>query len=1135
MVILLLAPVLLVRPPLRPLFLDRINEALPGMVQVRSCSLGWMQGLECAEVSYSHPDQGIRMAAPRLTTDKGLLALLLAPGYLGAITLHQPVFSLSAKPGTSGAADGSLPISSGKAPAEDVTALGPQPWWERYSLRLRMEQATVHLDGVGADRREMARELNLQGSLASGTVHYDLGFVSGMELGRLQAKGFVNLPTTRLSLAEALISKTEVTITGLELAPFLAFAASRWSAPKGTGRFDAKVELVTAGLEEVKMHGEAALAHLKLAGGFLGQDEPSLAGATLRFSGSRGRKEGWRFPQLHLESEPLKLKGQGQVDNGSVTLDAEGMIHLPTLTAQLPHFFRLPEQTRIKEGDVNFSFHANGTPTEIQARADCRVATFSTTHNDQVYVWNAPLTTTMAADSRQGRVTVHEFNLKTPFLEASGRGAFDELTFQVEADLDQMSVELAKLFPLAYTGKGKLKLTGVSKQEEGVGFRLNGRIDVQGLALANGAVPLLPSHQFTLTGQAVGPAALFHDGRLAEARLEASSWPGTLTLALRAAETEKTKPLSRDFDAGGKLDLNRIGSILRGLDRAILPNGLTGMLSFAGKGQWQAPRLTLTSFEGQAENLRLPSKDKPLPLPRLAFALEEGGLTKRGTVTVRELVVADGWNELASDGASALVRADWQQRTLDARHLILRLEGVAAEAGLLLQDWRHPWRTTRAEFIADGQIAPLVALLTAANVLPQDIAAAGATQARVLFSALPEQERQRADVDLRLADAKVDRAGNTVFTSRNLQFKTTLEGDFRTNDTVSVSSFSLRTPALQAEGQGEIKRDAAHDLALTGTLTPDFTHLGERLTAAVGQQVGLTGRNPSDFRFSLALHAPIDLKQARLATTLRPDSAHFRGMQLRNLEIPVEMGKGRIDAVVNHELYGGRVSLKPQWRFAGPLPGLHLPDGSQALKGADVQSPLADGLLSRLHPLFGGLAKVEGTVDLVADRFAWSFPRGKARQPLFGVTIITEAVRFQPVGALASLLAQFGLEPKELLLEADAIRSEGRDGRVTSEPIRLRCGETRMTLQGATGMDGSLAYRLRLPVTEHLIGKERFAQLAGQSVEVPIVGTLAAPRVDREGFKQALALLLRQKGGAKEVPPTGTPAETVLEQPAPAR
>jgi hypothetical protein len=323
-------------------------------------------------------------------------------------------------------------------------------------------------------------------------------------------------------------------------------------------------------------------------------------------------------------------------------------------------------------------------------------------------------------------------------------------------------------------------------------------------------------------------------------------------------------------------------------------------------------------------------------------------------------------------------------------------------------------------------------------------------------------------------------------------------------------------------------------LALTGSMTPDLAFLSERMTAAVGQQVTLSGRNPSDFRFALPLQSPVMPNQATLSAKLQLDAVLFRGVQLRGVEVPLEVEKGRVELVLEDELYGGRVTLKPQWHLGASVPELRIPGGSKVLKGADVQSPLAAGVLTRLHPLFGSLARAEGSVDLVLERFVWAFPKGRARQPVFSATLTTEEARFQPAEVLASLLALFGLDPAELRFEPGVIRCEARDGRVTSEPVRLRCGEMRMTLQGATGLNGALAYRLRLPITEHLVGKERYARLAGQSVEVPISGTLTAPRVDRDELRRVLEDQLRARAGQKETAPQKQP-EDGPEQPAPER
>lgn len=1106
--------------PVAGYLLGRINSALPGEVRVRSCSLGWFRGLECTDVLYEYPDQGIRLKAPGLATDKGLLALLLAPNYLGEITLRQPVISVVADPEASQVADAAPGAAESKPVPADM-ARGAQPWWERCSLRLRVDQGTIFLDRGQEERRELAHALNLHGSLAGGTVNYVLDFESGKEQGRFHAEGFVNLPAARMTMLDALISRADLTISGVELAPFLDLAASRWNAPRGAGRLDASVQLVTAGLDEVKMNGEATLAELKLAGGILGKDEPSLAGMKMRFSGSCGKKEGWRFTSLKIDADPLRLQAKGQLDSNTVAFDAEGEINLPAVAAQLPHLLHLQEQTRIGHGLVNFSLRAAGSPDDLQTKVDCRVARLEAVHNDQAFVWDAPLVLTAEADYRQGGLAVRDLQLKTPFLQASGSGAADDFTLKATADLEQMSSELVKLFALGYSGKGKLALAGASRREEDGSFRLDAHIDVSGLTLFKGRELLQPAHDFSLTGEARGPATLYRDGRFMALRAEAVAWPGKLALRLGEAEAQ-AHPEPGAFVAKGELDLERTAALLRGLNVAALPEGLAGALTVAGEGQWQAPRLTLSRLDGQVEKLRLYNGASRFQTPKLTFALENGGLVQDAAIAVRDLVVAADWQALASEPDRARLTADWQRHSLDLRRLVFRQEGLTAEASLRLEDWQKPWQASRAELITEGQAGALAPLLAAANLLPLDLVAKGTVRSRLTLDATGEGT-QRLDLDLHQDGAEWSQAGTRVLTSNQLQLKASLDGDLWGDGSVSIPTFALQTTLVRAEGKGEIRGGTPRVLELSGVMTPDLGLLAERMTAAVGQQVGLRGRTPSDFRMSLPLKSPLDLKQATLSATLHLDTVQFRGILLRGLDVPVEMGKGRIGTVLESELYGGRLMLKPQWHFAAPVPELRLPDNTRALKGVDVQSPLGSGVLARLHPLFGALARAEGSVDLDLGRFAWNFPKGKARQPVFAAVITIDETRFHPAATLIEPLTLFGLDQKALRLEPGAITCESRDGRVICEPVRLRCGDARMTLQGATGMDGSLDYRLRLPVTEHLVGKERFALLAGQTIEIPITGTLTAPRFTPEAVKRSLNYQLKRAAGKTMTPGAPSP------------
>lgn len=74
-----------------------------------------------------------------------------------------------------------------------------------------------------------------------------------------------------------------------------------------------------------------------------------------------------------------------------------------------------------------------------------------------------------------------------------------------------------------------------------------------------------------------------------------------------------------------------------------------------------------------------------------------------------------------------------------------------------------------------------------------------------------------------------------------------------------------------------------------------------------------------------------------------------------------------------------------------------------------------------------------------------------------------------------------------------------------------------MVMTGSMGYDGSLDFKLTIPITNALIGKQGYRVLEGAHVTLPISGTVEQPYFNREFLRHAVAGLVKQaKNRAEE-------------------
>jgi hypothetical protein len=86
------------------------------------------------------------------------------------------------------------------------------------------------------------------------------------------------------------------------------------------------------------------------------------------------------------------------------------------------------------------------------------------------------------------------------------------------------------------------------------------------------------------------------------------------------------------------------------------------------------------------------------------------------------------------------------------------------------------------------------------------------------------------------------------------------------------------------------------------------------------------------------------------------------------------------------------------------------------------------------------------------------------------------------------------------------------DGRVHHQGLQLQVGDVLFKTKGAVGFDDSLALLAEVPIRDQWVADDRYlSALRGQTIQLPVQGTLGRPQVDG----QALAQLTRQAvGGA---------------------
>ena len=1082
---------------------------LHGELEADSCSLGWFGGLRCEQVRYRDPERGVRFEARALTSDKGVLLLLLSPSFLGDITLTQPVLTFLPPPPESRPAAGAAGAQTASSP--DGEQQRESPWWERLTFRIKASGGQMLFDRGAAGPRQIARQCELDGSLAMGSLHYDLSFLSAQQSGRLQATGFINLPLAGQSLPEMLVTGAEVRIIDLEIADFLQLAASRSQTPTGQGILNATLSLHIAGTREFETRGETSLRDLRLSGGILGEDHPSLKELDFRFAGGYRQENGWRLDDLELRSEPVLLSAKGGFNAGAGNLSATGRVDLPILAAQIPRLLRMHEQTTITEGSVDFSLAASGDGQAVTVAADCRTELLRLVHAGHPYSWTLPLAIAAKADYGDGGATIRSLRVQTPFFEAQGNGDRDGFSLRAGGDLDRMSQELRTIFDFDVQAKGRIELTAASRKAAGEGIGGEGRLVIRDFAWTRGNKPLLPPHDLHISGQAVVSPRFFLDGTFDSLQVEASAWPGKC--ALRAEDIRRSLEEQDNCTLSGEADLARLGEVALRLRGEPLFSGLQGALRFEGAGfcaiGTKTTKITLRALQGMIERLAFAGSGLDIREPEARFALgttEQPGARQIG---LRALTVVDNWQGLDVK-ARPVFQIDSGKRRLAVRRLAWASPTAQLTLSGTIEDWQQPSADFSLSLTGETPAALLGDLARNSGWLPPDASVAGTARGSLAVHAAAGRNRS-AELNLDLASFAVLRGKKQVFADPHPVARLVLDMANRAGEPIKIPSLLLRSTLCSIEGAGSMSATAPPILDMRGRMVCDYAALLPLLHP--GRDVVASGSRPADILLSLPVQWPLPVERLTFTAQAPVDALSLSGLSFKPLVAAVDSNLGKLRCRLDGPLEGGgRATLEPVWDLAAPQPALSLPAEGQTVQDAALRPALVR-LLGRVHPLFGLVATPQGTIGVRPSVFVFSPTDKGAQQPEFTVALAMNRAKFKPTGALRELLTLAGFTQEWFSTKEQELVCEGNKGKVHCAPVHLLAGDLEIGLQGDLLPDGALRYRASLPMTRQLAEQTQLVVQGKALVEAELGGNRGNPAFDAAAFLAGLPAQLHQEVG----------------------
>jgi translocation and assembly module TamB len=196
--------------------------------------------------------------------------------------------------------------------------------------------------------------------------------------------------------------------------------------------------------------------------------------------------------------------------------------------------------------------------------------------------------------------------------------------------------------------------------------------------------------------------------------------------------------------------------------------------------------------------------------------------------------------------------------------------------------------------------------------------------------------------------------------------------------------------------------------------------------------------------------------------------------------------------------------------------------GTKVLENVAITPQMCQGWLKFVAPLLADVTSVQGELSLQVDR-AEIYPAETLKQTIEGelqiqgasvgpgpladqllnivqqVRALRKGLTSAALGGLADTSA--ASNQSWLQMPEQRIRFSVDQGRVSHQNLQIRAGDIVISTEGSVSVDGQLALQAKVPILKEWVdGTPALASLAGQSLSIPVAGTIQRPQVDYTAF-----------------------------------
>lgn len=844
-----------------------------------------------------------------------------------------------------------------------------------------------------------------------------------------------------------------------------------------------------------------------LAGDILQLEQTSLRGRLLR---SSDRLE---FEHLKLQTDFAKLSAHGNCQWSTAStipatadeawqafgddFQVTAVLDAAKTAQRLPKSLRLKSDVAITSGQIQATVQCVKDEKGRALDGTARLTDLAAHIDGQERRWTAPLDAQLLLRPSADGIQCDRLALRSDYCQILGQGTPNAARFRITADLDRLWQEIAPLVDWkdgSLAGTARLDGTIQRQGTDAVALHIDG--NGEGLRCGSVDHPVWSEPKITIALDIVGqgpnsaPWSTLSSGTLqlqsGDDRCEAK-----LTSAINW--TSNTAPVPVTVEVAG--DWTRWQQRLR-------PFWLDPTITFAGKGTVLA---TLTYSPATIDVQSAIVKSQPLTITTADWQMHD---------TAFESTLQGVWDVKSRTWTTPRTKAqgEWGEVTwTDGRFAADQPAGnLSGQVDLNINVGRvSRWQHGDVKHHLLGQLSGSLDLK-------------------------PDQDALAGDIHLRMANVVVaglsaDPQPRWIALWREPELTVKGHVQHRLSGTPwDIAALQLSASGLSLATTGRIDpRVDATEVNLNGQIAYDWEQLMSRLDSSWAEKIRLSGRGerPFSVRGTMRPAADGSISIADLSGEgqLTWEQATLYGMPLTANDLSARFAQGHgqlgpLDLMVAE----GRVHLAPQLDFRQQAL-LTLPAG-RVVDQVKLTPQVCQQLLKYALPLAADAAEMDGEFSLdVADN-VWPLASPQAGQARGTMTIHHARIEPGPLaGRLTTVVEQVravlerrnpaATSPTRVVLEfpQQQVALTQTQGRVYHDRMTVRINDLDLVTGGSVGFDETLQLTFLLPIQEKWVrGTPALAKLAGQTLRIPVNGTLSQPQVD----PSVLGDLARQAAGS---------------------